>query len=133
MKFQLTKLEKSWILYDIGNSAFILMVSTIIPIYFNYLAENAGISSVDYLASWGYAASAATLFVAISGPVLGTLADHKGDHLDNDESKEKAKIGDQWAKLAGKQYKYYMVFETKQPDYPGAYSLERFMEIVQGL
>ena len=78
MKFQLTKLEKSWILYDIGNSAFILMVSTIIPIYFNYLAENAGISSVDYLASWGYAASAATLFVAISGPVLGTLADHKG-------------------------------------------------------
>ena len=54
------------------------MVSTSIPIYFNYLAENAGISSVDYLASWGYAASAATLFVAISGPVLGTLADHKG-------------------------------------------------------
>lgn len=41
--------------------------------------------------------------------------------------------GDQWAKLAGKQYKYYMVFETKQPDYPGAYSLERFMEIVNGL
>lgn len=77
MKFQLTKLEKSWILYDIGNSAFILMVSTIIPIYFNYLAENAGVSSVDYLASWGYAASAATLLVAVSGPVLGTLADHK--------------------------------------------------------
>ena len=77
MKFQLTKLEKSWILYDIGNSAFILMVSTIIPIYFNYLAENAGISSVDYLAAWGYAASAATLLVAVSGPVLGTLADHK--------------------------------------------------------
>ena len=47
--------------------------------------------------------------------------------------REKAKIGDQWAKLAGKQYKYYMVFETKQPDYPGAYSLERFMEIVNGL
>ena len=77
MKYKLTKLEKSWILYDIGNSAFILMVSTIIPIYFNYLAENAGISSVDYLASWGYAASAATLIVALSGPVLGTLADHK--------------------------------------------------------
>ncbi len=77
MKFQLTKLEKSWILYDIGNSAFILMVSTIIPIYFNYLAENAGISSVDYLASWGYAASISTLLVALSGPVLGTLADHK--------------------------------------------------------
>ena len=66
-----------------------------------------------------------------SGKML--MVETKGDHLDNDESKEKAKIGDQWAKLAGKQYKYYMVFETKQPDYPGAYSLERFMEIVQGL
>ncbi|MFR7949316.1 MAG: hypothetical protein ACLU4I_13355 [Subdoligranulum sp.] len=66
-----------------------------------------------------------------SGKIL--MVETKGDHLDNDESKEKAKIGDQWAKLAGKQYKYYMVFETKQPDYPGAYSLERFMEIVQGL
>lgn len=66
-----------------------------------------------------------------SGKIL--MVETKGDHLDNDESKEKAKIGDQWAKLAGKQYKYYMVFETKQPDYPGAYSLERFMEIVKGL
>ena len=46
---------------------------------------------------------------------------------------EQAKIGDQWAKLAGKQYKYYMIFETRQPDYPGVYSLERFMEIVKGL
>ena len=66
-----------------------------------------------------------------SGKIL--MVETKGDHLDNDESKEKAKIGDQWAKLAGKQYKYYMVFENKQPDYPGAYSMERFMEIVKGL
>ena len=77
MKFRLTALEKSWILYDIGNSAFILMVATIIPIYFNYLADQAGVSSVDYLASWGYAASIATLIVAVSGPVLGTLADNR--------------------------------------------------------
>lgn len=66
-----------------------------------------------------------------SGRIL--MVETKGDHLDNDESKEKAKIGDQWARLAGKQYKYYMVFQTKQPDYPGAYSWERFMEIVKGL
>ena len=66
-----------------------------------------------------------------SGKIL--MAETKGDHLDNAESKAKAKIGDQWSNLAGKQYKYYMVFESKQPDYPGAYSLERFMEIVKGL
>lgn len=72
---KLTKLEKYWILYDVGNSAFIMLVSTIIPIYFNYLAGNAGISEVDYLAYWGYAASVSTVIVALTGPVLGTLAD----------------------------------------------------------
>ena len=74
---KLTRLEKQWILYDVGNSAFIMLVSTIIPIYFNYLAENAGISKVNYLAYWGYAASVATIIVACIGPVLGTLADTK--------------------------------------------------------
>lgn len=77
-KFKLTGQEKGWILYDVGNSAFVLLVSTILPIYFNYLAENAGISSVDYLAYWGYAASLVTLIVAVLGPVFGTLADTKG-------------------------------------------------------
>ena len=43
-KFKLTDLEKGWILYDVGNSAFILMVSTLIPIFFNALAESAGAS-----------------------------------------------------------------------------------------
>ena len=61
-KFKLTKLEKSWILYDIGNSAFILLVSTLLPIYFNALAEGAGISESNYLAYWGYAGSVSTLF-----------------------------------------------------------------------
>ena len=74
-KTKLTKLEKYWILYDVGNSAFIMLVSTIIPIYFNYLAGNAGISEVDYLAYWGYAASCATIIVALIGPVLGSIAD----------------------------------------------------------
>ena len=69
MKFKLTALEKKWVLYDVGNSAFILLVSTIIPIYFNYLAENAEISDVNYLAYWGYAASVATILVALIGPI----------------------------------------------------------------
>lgn len=77
MKFKLTALEKKWVMYDVGNSAFTLMVSTIFPIYFNYLAGNAGISDVDYLAYWGYATSICTLLVAILGPTLGTVADTK--------------------------------------------------------
>lgn len=77
MKFKLTSLEKKWVLYDVGNSAFTLMVSTIFPIYFNSLAESAGISDVDYLAYWGYATSVCTLIVAILGPTLGAVADTK--------------------------------------------------------
>ena len=77
MKFKLTSLEKKWVLYDVGNSAFTLMVSTIFPIYFNSLAESAGISDVDYLAYWGYATSICTLIVAILGPTLGAIADTK--------------------------------------------------------
>lgn len=61
------------------------------------------------------------------------MIETKGDHLDNDESKEKAKIGQQWDMLAGSNYRYFMVFESKSPDYPGAYSYDRFMEIVKGL
>lgn len=75
---KLTKLEKYWILYDVGNSAFILLVATIVPIYFNYLASLAKISEVDYLAYWGYASSFTTLIVAIIGPVLGSIVDTKG-------------------------------------------------------
>ena len=77
-KKKLTSLEKQWILYDVGNSAFILLVSTILPIYFNSLCDAAGIAEVDYLAYWGYAASVCTLIVALSGPVLGTIADNQG-------------------------------------------------------
>ena len=77
MKFKLTSLEKKWVLYDVGNSAFTMMVSTIFPIYFNSLAGGAGISDVDYLAYWGYATSICTLLVAILGPTLGAVADTK--------------------------------------------------------
>ncbi len=75
---KLTKLERSWILYDIANSAFVLLVSTLLPIYFDYLAGAAGLSQSDYLAYWGYAGSVATLLVAIIGPICGTLADQRG-------------------------------------------------------
>lgn len=77
-KFKLTPLERSWIAYDIGNSAFTMLVATLFPIFFNALAEGAGISDTDYLAYWGYAGSIATLLVAIIGPICGSLADHKG-------------------------------------------------------
>ena len=76
-KFKLTALEKSWILYDVGNSAFILLVTTLVPIFFNALAKSAGLNEDLYLSYWGYAGSIATILVAILGPICGTLADRK--------------------------------------------------------
>ena len=77
-KFRLTSLERNWILYDVGNSAFVLMVATLIPIFFNALAAAGGLSSVEYLAYWGYASSAVTVITAVLSPILGTVADTKG-------------------------------------------------------
>ena len=77
-KFKLTKLEKSWVLYDVGNSAFTLLVSTLLPIYFNALATSAGVDENMYLSYWGYAGSIATILVALIGPICGTLSDRKG-------------------------------------------------------
>ena len=76
-KTRLTPLEKSWILYDIGNSAFTLLVSTLIPIYFNSLAGSAGVNEDMYLSYWGYAGSISTVLVAIIAPICGTMSDRK--------------------------------------------------------
>ncbi len=73
MKF--TKQEKSWILYDVGNSAFVMLCSTLIPIYFASLADPG--SSV--VVAWGYAETVASLIVALLMPILGSLADLKGN------------------------------------------------------
>ena len=76
-KFKLTALERSWILYDIANSAFTLLVSTLIPIYFNSLAGAAGVNEDMYLSYWGYAGSISTVLVAIIAPICGTISDRK--------------------------------------------------------
>lgn len=77
-KRKVTPLERGWILYDVGNSAFVLLVSTLIPIYFNALATAGGVDEELYLSYWGYAGAIATLLVALIGPVCGAIADQKG-------------------------------------------------------
>ena len=77
-KFKLTPLEKSWVLYDVGNSAFVLLAATLLPIFFNALATAGGVSEDMYLSYWAYAGSIATVLVAIIGPVCGSMADMKG-------------------------------------------------------
>lgn len=74
VKSKLTKLEKSWILYDVGNSAFILLASTLLQIFF----KNTAGEGVNILSWWGYAGALSTALVAVIGPVCGTIADRPG-------------------------------------------------------
>ncbi|MDY3618470.1 DEAD/DEAH box helicase [Agathobaculum sp.] len=71
------------------------------------------------------------IVLTTAGRIL--MVETKGDHLDNDQSKAKAGIGSKWDAITPRQFRYFMVFQTKQPDYPGAYSYERFMEIIKEL
>ena len=75
MKFKMTPLERKWVWYDVGNSAFTLLVSTLIPIFFSAVAGSEEKSATVAL---GYATSIATAAVAILGPVLGSLSDLRG-------------------------------------------------------
>ena len=76
-KFGVNKEELSWILYDVGNSAFVLiMITAIMPIYFKDVAAY-GVPSAVSTSHWGFANSAAALILAVLSPILGALADHR--------------------------------------------------------
>ncbi len=69
--------ENSWILYDVGNSAFVLViVTTIMPIFFKEFIAT-GLPPATSTANWGFANSLAALVLAISAPLLGTFADYQ--------------------------------------------------------
>ena len=74
---RLTKAEKSWILYDVANSAFIMIVTATIPIYFRSLAEGSGMSGTSATSLWGSATSISILILALLSPVLGAIADYE--------------------------------------------------------
>lgn len=75
---KLTKAEKSWVLYDVACSAFIMLVSTTIPIFFRGLAEADGVSPEQASALWGTVTAVAVLILAVISPILGAFADYKG-------------------------------------------------------
>ncbi len=75
MAFGLNKQETSWVLYDVGNSAFVMLSTALIPVYFSSIAEPG--SSV--VVAWGYAETVASLILALLMPFLGSLADLAGN------------------------------------------------------
>ncbi|NLA78366.1 MAG: MFS transporter [Erysipelothrix sp.] len=73
-----TKAEKSWILYDVANSAFILIVTATIPIYFRSMAASEGVADNIITAWFSGATSVAVLLLALVSPVIGAIADYRG-------------------------------------------------------
>lgn len=69
--FGYSKKELSWILYDCGNSAYSVAITTaLFPVYFQMI----GGSGMNL----GYYNSFASIIIAVISPVLGTIADFKG-------------------------------------------------------
>ncbi len=66
---KMTKQEKSWIMYDVGNSAFVMLSTALIPVYFSSIATG------SVVVAWGYAETVASLIIALLMPILGSLAD----------------------------------------------------------
>jgi MFS transporter, UMF1 family len=74
-----TKEENSWMLYDWGNSAYSIIITTaVFPIFYKAAATNAGVSASDSTAYLGYTIAIATFILAMLGPILGTIADYQG-------------------------------------------------------
>ena len=76
----LNRQEFSWVLYDVGNSAFTMLACSLIPIWFKELAIGTApgqITGDQATAYYSIAISVVTIIVALLGPVLGALADRK--------------------------------------------------------
>lgn len=102
---KLSRTEKSWIMYDVANSAFTLILTATIPVFFRGLVDSAGVIAVSN--SWlvqllfksnataalagnlqafealktslfGLTTTIAVLIVALSAPVIGAIADYQG-------------------------------------------------------
>ena len=57
----------------------------------------------------------------------------KGEHLKNDDSREKIELGRAWKNAAGSQFRYYMVFRDGNNLPPGAVSMSQFVELMKDL
>ena len=70
MSSKFTKKEKDWILYDVANSAYVLLATALLSFYFDYLSPSESLTSV-----WGLVNVIVTVIAVFLCPILGTFAD----------------------------------------------------------
>ena len=61
------------------------------------------------------------------------MVETKGDQLFNEDSRNKLFFGRKWANMAGTKYRYFMVFESRDPELEGAYNKEDFLNLLKKL
>ncbi len=66
----LTKKEKNWILYDVANSAYVLLATALLSFYWNFLSPTENLTTL-----WGSVNVIVTVIAIILCPILGTFAD----------------------------------------------------------
>ena len=65
-------------------------------------------------------------FIVVTKSGKKILIETKGDHLDGSDSQSKIRLGEAWARKAGNDYRYYMVFENRQV--PGAITIDEMAD-----
>jgi len=72
------KVINAWSMYDWANSAFATTImAAVLPVYYSVIAEPA-LTKTQSTAYWGYTNSIALLLIAIISPILGSMADYRG-------------------------------------------------------
>ena len=61
------------------------------------------------------------------------MIETKADFLDGSDSRQKIYLGRKWMFMAGDKYRYFMVFEHKDFNEDGAYTLDDFIPILKNL
>lgn len=68
----------SWTFYDWANSAFATLIQTFI--FASYFTSQVAPNEIIGSSEWGLASGIAGIVIAFGGPILGAIADHKGNH-----------------------------------------------------
>ena len=66
----------SWAFYDFANSSFAALIETFV--FASYFTSSVAASEVEGGYLWGLALGLTGVIIAIIGPILGAIADHKG-------------------------------------------------------
>lgn len=66
----------SWAFYDWANSSFATLIQTFI--FASYFTSRVASNNIQGSSEWGLTLGLSGIVIALSGPILGAIADHKG-------------------------------------------------------